>query len=63
MTTTLKGRPIAHTIKRWRSYILDQRVVMRHRYLMPNLMPLSLEDKADLTRAELLRIFYFLSFG
>ncbi|CAL9074789.1 unnamed protein product [Musa textilis] len=59
-TTTLKGRPVAHTIK-WRSYLLDQRVVMRRRYLVPNLMPLSLEDKAYLTRAELLRIFYFLA--
>jgi len=31
MITTLKDRPIAYTVKKWRSYLLDQRVVMRCR--------------------------------
>ena len=29
--TTLKDRPVAYTIKKWRPYLLDQRIVMRCR--------------------------------
>ena len=31
MITTLKDRSIAYTVKKWRPYVLDQRVVMRCR--------------------------------
>ena len=34
MITTLKDRPVAYIIKRWRPYLLDQRVVMRCRQSM-----------------------------
>ena len=36
--TTLKDQPIAYTVKKWRPYLLDQRVVMHCRWPMTEVL-------------------------